>query len=155
MAFDGWNHGSQTGINYGQITNEFHLPPGNLHLCFIMNVFTHYYLDIGDKLPIVHEAIFDSWEDQHEEECLPGTRTDVLHQIREWAFSPQGPCIFWLNGMAGTGKTAIARTVAKLLSEPEVGLLGASFFLQKGRRRSRECNEAVSDNCKTIGEEAP
>jgi hypothetical protein len=40
------------------------------------------------------------------------------------------PRIFWLNGMAATGKSAIARTVARqCLNENR---LGASFFFRRG-----------------------
>lgn len=38
--------------------------------------------------------------------------------------------MFWLNGMAGTGKSTIARTVAQRLAE--AGALGGSFFFKKG-----------------------
>jgi hypothetical protein len=38
--------------------------------------------------------------------------------------------MFWLNGMAGTGKSTISRTVAWALSER--GQLGASFFFKRG-----------------------
>ncbi|KAJ9481264.1 hypothetical protein VN97_g12229 [Penicillium thymicola] len=82
------------------------------------------------KLPIAAGAEFDSYMDQHEDECLPGTRTELLHLITEWAMSSQGKCIFWLNGMAGTGKSTISRTVAKSLKEAK--LLGASFFFKRG-----------------------
>jgi hypothetical protein len=39
-------------------------------------------------------------------------------------------CIFWLSGMAGTGKSTIARTIAKAYYE--AGRLGASFFFTRG-----------------------
>ncbi|KAJ5556988.1 hypothetical protein N7494_000903 [Penicillium frequentans] len=83
-----------------------------------------------DKLPIARGAEFDSYMDQHEDECLPGTRTELLHQITEWAVSPQGKCIFWLNGMAGTGKSTISRTVARSFKQDK--LLGACFFFKRG-----------------------
>lgn len=67
---------------------------------------------------------------QHEVECLLGTRVELLNQIAEWAVSPQGKCIFWLNGMAGTGKSTISRTVAKQFKQEN--LLGASFFFRRG-----------------------
>ncbi|RMJ22820.1 WD domain, G-beta repeat protein [Aspergillus sp. HF37] len=82
-----------------------------------------------NKLPVAHGAEFDSNMNQHEEYCLPGTRAELLHQVTEWARSPQGNCLFWLNGGAGTGKSTISRTVAKTFKE--ANLLGASFFFKR------------------------
>ena len=75
-------------------------------------------------------ASFDSYENQHEDACLPGTRGELLQWIQEWESSGQGQGIFWLNGMAGTGKSTISRTVAKMFKEE--GKLGASFFFKRG-----------------------
>jgi NACHT domain len=47
-----------------------------------------------------------------------------------WANSNDRRLIFWLNGLAGTGKSTIARTVAREYFEQ--GRLGASFFFSKG-----------------------
>jgi hypothetical protein len=82
------------------------------------------------QLSVAHDATFDSNVNQYEDDCLPGTRGHVLRQVEEWATSPQGKCIFWLNGRAGTGKSTIARTVAKTFSKSS--LLGASFFFKRG-----------------------
>ncbi|KAL2864135.1 WD domain protein [Aspergillus lucknowensis] len=82
------------------------------------------------ELPIAEGAEFGTYKDQHEEECLPGTRTELLSDIQNWAVSEQGKCIFWLNGLAGTGKSTISRTIAKALQKQE--LLGASFFFKRG-----------------------
>ncbi|KAB8238806.1 WD40 repeat domain-containing protein [Aspergillus alliaceus] len=60
------------------------------------------------KLTIAEGAAFDSYMNQHEVECLPGTRTDLLKQIIDWSHSPHGECVFWLNGMAGTGKSTVS-----------------------------------------------
>lgn len=83
-----------------------------------------------DKLSIAHGAELGSYMDRHEDECLSGTRTELLEEIAQWAESPQGKLIFWLNGMAGTGKSTISRTVAKSLKNDK--LLGASFFFKRG-----------------------
>ncbi|KAF8954093.1 hypothetical protein BDZ97DRAFT_1711901, partial [Flammula alnicola] len=47
-------------------------------------------------------------------QCLAGTRADILAEIEDWARStdPDVPRVFWLNGAAGTGKSAIAHTIA-------------------------------------------
>ncbi|KAL2835372.1 putative wd40 protein [Aspergillus pseudoustus] len=82
------------------------------------------------ELPIAAGAEFGTYMDQHEEECLPRTRAELLLDIRDWAVSAEGKCIFWLNGLAGTGKSTISRTVAKAFQKQ--GLLGASFFFKRG-----------------------
>jgi hypothetical protein len=63
-------------------------------------------------------------------ECFEGTRVDILNQIQNWSEGHDNKCIFWLNGMAGTGKSTIARSVARRFYER--GRLGASFFFSKG-----------------------
>lgn len=81
------------------------------------------------NLPFARGAFFDSFEDQHENGCLPGTREGLLQQVQDWGRSSDRR-IFWLSGMAGTGKSTIARTVARLFKED--GILGASFFFKRG-----------------------
>lgn len=55
---------------------------------------------------------------------------NILRDITSWVESRDGKCIFWLNGMAGTGKSTIAQTVARKLNRK--GGLGASFFFKRG-----------------------
>jgi hypothetical protein len=81
-------------------------------------------------LPHVAQAAFNSSDKQHEPLCFPDTRTDILTQIGEWADGCHQNCIFWLNGMAGTGKSTIARTVARKYHTQNQ--LGASFFFSRG-----------------------
>jgi hypothetical protein len=47
-----------------------------------------------------------------------------------WADGEDERCIFWLSGLAGTGKSTIARTIAREYYER--GRLGASFFFSRG-----------------------
>jgi hypothetical protein len=84
------------------------------------------------KLPYAKGSSFDASDAEHEERCHPKTRIGILHQIQEWAEDPRQKCIFWLNGMAGTGKSTISRTVAQYFKEK--GQLGASFFFKRGER---------------------
>jgi hypothetical protein len=60
------------------------------------------------------------------EECMPGIRMSILAELMAWATASDGPEIYLLTGMAGTGKSTIACSFAKLLDG--MGLLGASFF---------------------------
>ena len=45
--------------------------------------------------------------------CLKGTRETVLNEIEAWAKDFKQSPIFWLNGLAGTGKSTIAQTVSE------------------------------------------
>ena len=58
--------------------------------------------------------------------CLRGTRVGVLRDIGDWFESEGSQRIFWLNGLAGTGKSSIAQTFADIAFAD--GKLGASFF---------------------------
>jgi adenylylsulfate kinase-like enzyme len=42
--------------------------------------------------------------------CMKGTRRDVLFQIERWSNDEEDKRVFWLNGLAGTGKSTIAQT---------------------------------------------
>jgi len=61
--------------------------------------------------------------------CLRGTRRDVLQQLEDWLENEQGQRVFWLNGLAGTGKSTIAQTFAEITFAE--GKLGASFFCSR------------------------
>jgi len=50
----------------------------------------------------------------------------------DWCEDPNSKCIFWLNGMAGTGKSTISRTIARELAEKK--RLAASFFFTRGKK---------------------
>ena len=83
-----------------------------------------------DSLLVAEGSEFDSYVNQYEDECLPNTRVDLQNQIAAWAQSPNAKSIFWLNGMAGTGKSTVCRTIAR--SFEAEGKLGASFFFKRG-----------------------
>jgi len=68
---------------------------------------------------------------QHESTCLRNTRYGLLTDIAYWSKNPYDACIFWLSGMAGTGKSTISRTVAQRWRDEK--RLGASFFFSRGQ----------------------
>ena len=61
--------------------------------------------------------------------CLRGTRKGVLQEIEHWFMGKEEQHVFWLNGLAGTGKTTIAQTFAERMFAD--GKLGASFFCSR------------------------
>ena len=61
--------------------------------------------------------------------CLRGTRVDVLLQLEHWLKDKRDHRVFWLNGLAGTGKSTIAQTFAEISFAD--GRLGASFFCSR------------------------
>lgn len=67
---------------------------------------------------------------QHVSGCLQHTREQLLSDIRTWIDSDSEKRIYWLNGMAGTGKSTISLTLAREYSKKKQ--LGASFFFSSG-----------------------
>ena len=89
----------------------------------------HVKVDLS-KLATAKGATYNSFADETSPQCLQGTRTELLRQVADWADDPNGKCIFWLCGMAGTGKSTISRTVSNILDKQQ--RLGASFFFKRG-----------------------
>lgn len=83
-----------------------------------------------DRLPAAENAGFDSYDEEHNARCYQKTRVELLRHIETWAIDQESESIFWLNGMAGTGKSTISRTVAQKFADR--GDLGASFFFKRG-----------------------
>ncbi|KAG8712398.1 hypothetical protein FRC09_019924 [Ceratobasidium sp. 395] len=61
--------------------------------------------------------------------CTPNTCVQVLEQLRSWTQDSQSRKVYWLNGMAGTGKTTIAYSLCSELEH--TGQLAASFFCSR------------------------
>ncbi|TEB20237.1 hypothetical protein FA13DRAFT_1801186 [Coprinellus micaceus] len=94
---------------------------------------------------IAHGAAHNSGERCDAPKCHPETRVAVQEEIMGWITDGerdnQPRRIMWLSGPAGSGKTAIAGSVAEICHEE--GLLAASFFFSSvfgsAERRSKRC----------------
>ncbi|KAH8113775.1 hypothetical protein DFH11DRAFT_274603 [Phellopilus nigrolimitatus] len=75
----------------------------------------------------LHPAMkaYHSIEDS--ETCIEGTRQELLEQVKCWASSDSK--LFWLHGFAGSGKSAVANSVAGIFHAQKL-LLGC-FFCQR------------------------
>jgi len=65
----------------------------------------------------------------HRQGCMKGTRRGVLFKLEQWSKDKHDKQVFWLNGLAGTGKSTIAQTFAEMCFAD--GRLGASFFCSR------------------------
>lgn len=81
-------------------------------------------------LAAASQAAFNARGKDDDPLCLRNTRVKVLQQIRTWADGDDGRYIFWLSGWAGTGKSTIARTIAREYYDR--GCFMASFFFSRG-----------------------
>jgi len=77
----------------------------------------------------MHHTAEAGYDSGNRKGCLRGTRVDLLQQVEDWLEDEQGQRVFWLNGLAGTGKSTIAQTFAKITFAE--GKLGASFFCSR------------------------
>jgi len=62
---------------------------------------------------------------------MQGTRIDVLDRVFRWIKDPKSQQIFWLGGMAGTGKTSIACSICERVQADDTLYLGGSFFCSR------------------------
>jgi hypothetical protein len=85
---------------------------------------------------IASGAINDSEERSRAPKCLPQTRITVQNDILNWINhdgAPEDPKrMLWITGPAGTGKSAIAGTLADRCQKD--GLLAASYFFSASSR---------------------
>ncbi|KAF9515244.1 hypothetical protein BS47DRAFT_1391779 [Hydnum rufescens UP504] len=90
------------------------------------------------SLPRADSAAYDSGRDDAPLSCLEGTRVSVLAEIMSWFESMESgtPPVYWLIGLAGIGKSTIAKTVAERADEN--GMLGGSFFFSRSDARLRD-----------------
>ncbi|THU89108.1 hypothetical protein K435DRAFT_865611 [Dendrothele bispora CBS 962.96] len=72
------------------------------------------------------------------EGCTPGTRKTILKDIEEWAdgTSAVNTLGYWICGMAGTGKSTIAKSACDILKSRK--MLAATFFCS---RQFPECRD--------------
>ena len=87
---------------------RIHFGVGNVHAgdnsSVNVGVFGKSNSELLDKLPVALQARWNSRDQQDKALCLHETRATVLKEMRAFVYGGGGQHIFWLNGMAGTGK---------------------------------------------------
>src|ERR1700761_1532466 len=70
--------------------------------------------------------------------CMPGTRTNILEDLEAWASDDTRSRVYWLVGMAGTGKSTIAQSFCEILDRKN--MLGASFFCSRVSEQTKNAH---------------
>jgi hypothetical protein len=83
--------------------------------------------ELLDQLSAVKTAFCDT--DGAASECQMGTHEVLLDDIDAWYNNqdPDCPPVYWMTGIAGTGKTTIAHSVCKRHKD----YVGATFFFSR------------------------
>ncbi|KAG8722612.1 hypothetical protein FRC08_017445 [Ceratobasidium sp. 394] len=89
----------------------------------------------------VKEARYDTGGKGRRNKCTPGTRVPVLKDLVNWANNEAGAKVYWMNGMAGTGKTTIACSLCHMLKS--TNQLAASFFCSRQLPGCRDVSRIV------------
>ncbi|KZV72762.1 hypothetical protein PENSPDRAFT_683492 [Peniophora sp. CONT] len=94
---------------------------------------------IAEILSPVKKATFEA---QSTEGCMEGTRVTILEELTTWSHDRDAPRIYWLTGMAGTGKSAITRSFCQMLQKDN--LLSGSFFCSlRGSVEERDVHRII------------
>ena len=73
--------------------------------------------------------------------CTVETRKNILKDIQDWAEDPNGTRVYWMSGMAGTGKTTILYSLCEWLSKNQ--RLGGDYFCSRISSSCRDVNTIV------------
>ena len=80
-------------------------------------------------------------ESEHASICEEDTRKDVLQKISAWSGGNPNHPVCWLEGPAGSGKSTIARTIAKQCDDNN--RLAFSFFFSRGKQGCSDTTKFV------------
>jgi hypothetical protein len=86
---------------------------------------------LSDILKRAPQAQYNTGPVSLRRRCTEHTREQILNDLMEWAQDDNGAKVYWLCGMAGTGKTTITYSFCERLKAEDPSLLGASFFCSR------------------------
>ncbi|KJA13931.1 hypothetical protein HYPSUDRAFT_49507 [Hypholoma sublateritium FD-334 SS-4] len=124
--------GSSINIHGGQFIQQNQPPPTTAHDCSDA--------DDGFKHLQAHVATtaFDSAQQVDAPKCHPNTRLAVLNEIMDWILLTvtRVQWMMWLNGAAGAGKSAIARSIVALCLARNIPVARFFFFRTDSTRNT-------------------
>ncbi|KAJ7839446.1 hypothetical protein B0H14DRAFT_2448636, partial [Mycena olivaceomarginata] len=80
-----------------------------------------------------HIAAQHKFTDQSKSLCAPGTRVEIQADILKWLSRQSGTKehIFWITGIAGSGKSTLSATVVETLCQKPHTPVAAQFFISR------------------------
>ncbi|KAJ1305516.1 hypothetical protein OPQ81_000523 [Rhizoctonia solani] len=75
--------------------------------------------------------------------CTAGTRMNVLAEMHQWAIGQNSQNIYWMSGMAGTGKTTIAYSLCQQLDAEPDRMLCANLFCSRSLPECRDVGRII------------
>ena len=85
--------------------------------------------------------------------CMEGTRVEILKDLETWALNDPISKVYWLVGMAGTGKSTILHTLCEILDRKNI--LGGSFFCSRGSENARNARLIVPTLAHALARASP
>jgi nucleoside-triphosphatase THEP1 len=110
---------------------------------------------INEKLA-KHIATKHEYTDQSKRLCAPGTRVQIQADILKW-LSPQpgtNARIFWITGIAGSGKSTLSATVVENLREMHTPV-AAQFFISRNIPETVDQSKIIPTIAKQLAEFSP
>ncbi|KAJ5726142.1 uncharacterized protein N7483_007499 [Penicillium malachiteum] len=118
-----------------------------------------------NSLSYAQNAAFNTYASQQKSGCHPGTQVNILRRIKAWCESPEGEGIYWLHGMAGTGKSTISYTLAAaycngeaLVDDTQLShtvFIGASFFFKQDEPDQNNGKKLFTIICRQLADMLP
>jgi hypothetical protein len=77
----------------------------------------------------------------------------ILEDLETWALDDNGCKVYWLVGMAGTGKSTISHTLCEILDNRS--LLGASFFCSRASTKTNDARLIIPTIAHALASASP
>ena len=86
--------------------------------------------------------------------CMPGTQVKILEALEAWASDDLSSSkVYWIEGMAGTGKSTILHTMCEILEGKN--MLGGSFFCSRGSENASNAHLIIPTIAHSLASTSP
>ncbi|CAE6542960.1 unnamed protein product [Rhizoctonia solani] len=129
---------------YRQVERLFRQLQCDLTMRTNRTVEKHFEMTLLQRISPVDDAKYNSSYSNtiKRHRCTAKTREAIHQALQDWSTNPDSEKIYWMNGMAGTGKTTIAYSFCEWLEDTKQ--LGASFFCSR-----------ISSTCRSLSQIVP